>query len=134
MLEYHESFSEDSFRSHKVILLIVPDTKIGSFLLRLLNREKRYHALLVTHEQQAFKIIQEVKPDLFILDYEFPDGNGFELYDRLHALEGVKNVPAILSHFSLRFPARQKKHADLKDYDEPSEVESFFHTIQEVLA
>lgn len=133
MLEYDGLFAEDYFSSHKVILMVVKDARIGSFLLQALNRERRYHAFLVSHEHQAMKVIQELKPDLFVLDCELSEGEGFELYDRLHATRGLEGVPAILSNFSTRFSFRQKKCQDLDDYDEPSELESFFHTVQEVL-
>lgn len=134
MLEYDKLFSGDSFQSHKVIVLVVKDPAIGAFLLRLLNREKRYHAFLASQEQHVFQIIQHVKTDLFVLDTALPEGSGFELYERLHAVESVRGVPAILSDFSARFPSRQQKPPELSDYDEPSEVESFLPTIQEVLA
>lgn len=133
MLEYPEHFSEGHFRSHKIIVLMVKDTTIGPFLLRVLNREKRYYTILVSHEHQVLKVVQEVKPDLFVLDADLSENDGFALYDQLHAMKGFEGVPAILNNFSARFPSRQRKKPELRDYDEPSELESFFHTIQEVL-
>ncbi len=133
MLYYHKAFSEGFFRFPKVILLVVKDEKIGAFLLRVLKGEKRYHVILVTHEQQAMSVIQEVQPDLFILDYGLAEKNGWLFYNRLHATKGLEDVPAILSTISTRFSSPHVKDAALRDYDEPSEVESFLHTIQEVL-
>lgn len=133
MLEYNGLFTDEYVRSHKMILMLVKDAKIGSFLLRVINQERKYHAFLVSHEHQILQVVQEVKPDLFVLDCELPEGRRFDLYDRLHVIKGLENIPAILCDFSTRFSSRQKNWQELQDYDEPSELESFFYTIQEVL-
>lgn len=133
MLEYNGLFTDEYVRPHKMILMLVKDAKIGSFLLRVINQERKYHAFLVSHEHQILQVVQEVKPDLFVLDCELPEGRRFDLYDRLHVIKGLENIPAILCDFSTRFSSRQKNWQELQDYDEPSELESFFYTIQEVL-
>jgi PleD family two-component response regulator len=133
MLEYNGLFTDEYVRPHKMILMLVKDAKIGSFLLRVINRERKYHAFLVSHEHQVLQVVQEVKPDLFVLDCDFSRGKRLDLYDRLHVTKGLENIPAILCDFSTRFSSRQRKRQELQDYDEPSALESFFYTIQEVL-
>jgi len=133
MLEYNGLFTDEYVRPHKMILMLVKDAKIGSFLLRVINQERKYHAFLVSHEHQVLQVVQEVKPDLFVLDCDPSRGGRFDLYDRLHVIKGLENIPAILCDFSTRFSSRQRKWQALQDYDEPSALESFFYTIQEVL-
>lgn len=133
MLEYNGLFTDEYVRPHKMILMLVKDAKIGSFLLRVINHERKYHAFLVSHEHQILQVVQEVKPDLFVLDCELPEGRRFDLYDRLHVTKGLENIPAILCDFSTRFSPCQSKRQELQEYDEPSALESFLFTIQEVL-
>ncbi len=42
-------------------------------------------------------MVKEVTPDLIILDYHLPTMNGIELYDRLHAINGLEHVPTIMT-------------------------------------
>lgn len=133
MLEYNGLFTDEYVRPHKMILMLVKDAKIASFLLRVINQERKYHAFLVSHEHQVLQVVQEVKPDLFVLDCDLSRGKRFDLYDQLHVIKGLENIPAILCDFSTRFSSRQSKRQELQDYDEPSALESFFYTIQEVL-
>ena len=133
MLEYTGLFADEYVRPHKMILMLVKDAKIGSFLLRVINQERKYHTFLVSHEHQVLQVVQEIKPDLFILDCAASPGRSFDLYQQLHVIKGLENIPAILCDFSTRFSSHRRKWRELQDYDEPSELESFFYTLQEVL-
>ena len=133
VLEYHELFFGDHYHAPRVIVMMVRDARIGSFLVRILRREARYYPILVTHKRQVFKVIRQVKPDLIILDDDLTGTEGLELSRQLHDIQGLERVPTIVSNLSARFPCSLQKQADLKEYDEPSAVESFFYTIQEVL-
>jgi two-component system response regulator YesN len=125
---------EDVCSQLKAILIVVDDAKVGSFLAQVIKEETMHHTLLATDGQQALKIIQEVKPDLFILDCKLSNIESFELYDRLHATEGLESVPAILSNISMRFPRRSLKKRYIKGRKKPSELENLLHSIQEMLA
>ncbi len=133
MLEYHKSFSGDYTRSHKVILMVVRDPKIGAFFMRAISRETKYHVILVSCEHQALKIIQEVKLDLFVFDYALHNPGSVELYEQFHAIKGLEGIPAILSNISNCFTCYNLQEQGLRDYEQPSELESFLFTVQEVL-
>jgi CheY-like chemotaxis protein len=134
MLKHHDSLPEHNTRALKLILLVVHDELIGAFLARTIKREMTHHVLFATHEHQALKVAQEVKPDLFLLDYTFAWGDGFALYDQLHATGGLEEVPALLCNISARFPRQHLKKLYLSDGGRSAELENFLHTIQEVLA
>jgi PleD family two-component response regulator len=130
-----ENLSPEEVSSQlKLILIVVNDAKVGSFLAQVIKNETMHHIILATDEQQALKIIQEVKPDLFILDCKLSNIESFELYDRLHTTEGLESVPAILSNISTRFPRRSLKKRYIKGRDKSSELENLLHTIEEMLA
>jgi PleD family two-component response regulator len=134
MLEHLNLSPEENVRSLKLILLIVNHAKVGPFLVRVIKKETRHHVMLASHEHQAFKVIQEIKPDLLLLDFELVWKDGFQLYERLHATEGLKHVPVILSDISTRFVCHSLRKQYLRSGEKSSELEDFLHTIQEVLA
>lgn len=125
--------AQETTRSLKLILLVTNDAQMGSFLRQVIDRETRHHLLLACHEHQALQIVQEVKPDLFLLDYELAESNGFELYERLHATEGFEGIPALLSPFRIRFSAHQVKQPLLEGREASPELEGFLSTIEELL-
>lgn len=125
---------EDVSSQLKLILIVVNDTKVGSFLAQAIKQETMHHIMLASDEQQALKMIQEVKPDLFILDCKLSNIESFELYDRLHTTAGLESVPSILSNISTRFPRRSLKKRYVKGRNKSSELENLLHAIQEMLA
>src|SRR5689334_1399014 len=86
----------------KMILLIEDDANIGEVLLQAIAQETPYLATLVSNGFEALKAVQSIKPDLFIMDYLLPRMNGIELYDRLHAISELAQVPALM--ISARLP------------------------------
>src|SRR5579883_919286 len=82
--------------TRKCILIVEQDDGIASFLQAAIQEEMLDYTLLATNSEQALDLVQEVKVDLFLLDYEISPINGLALYDRLHQLAGLENVPAII--------------------------------------
>lgn len=117
--------------SIKTILVVEDDVGIGSFLAQAISQETHHQALLVTDGFQALKTVMDIKPSLFILDYQLPRMNGIELYDKLHAIEGLDAVPAIL--ISARLPKQEIDKRHIIGMSKPLELDEFLHTIEELL-
>jgi DNA-binding response OmpR family regulator len=117
--------------SIKSILVVEDDVGIGSFLAQAISQETHHQALLVTDGFQALKTVMDIKPSLFILDYQLPRMNGIELYDKLHATEGLDAVPAIL--ISARLPKQEIDKRHIIGMSKPLELDEFLHTIEELL-
>jgi len=116
----------------KTILVVEDDVGIGSFLTQAISQETRHQAMLVTDGFQALNAITSIKPSLFILDYQLPRMNGIELYDKLHATQGLEDVPAIL--ISARLPKLDIEKRNIVGMSKPLELDEFLHTIEELLA
>jgi CheY-like chemotaxis protein len=80
----------------QVILVVEDEETISDFVVRLLEQETPYKALSVANAVQALELVDVIKPDLFLLDYQLPGINGLELFDRLHAMHGLEAVPALM--------------------------------------
>jgi DNA-binding response OmpR family regulator len=79
----------------RVVLVVEDDRPIGELLAGVINDEEGYRAIHVTRPTDALHTLTQMKPDLLVLDVGLPGMNGFELYDRLHEDERLKNVPMI---------------------------------------
>ncbi len=115
----------------KTILVVEDDIGIGSFLTQAISQETHHQAMLVTDGFQALNAITSIKPNLFILDFQLPRMNGIELYDKLHATEGLEDVPAIL--ISARLPKLDIEKRKIVGMSKPLELDEFLHTIEELL-
>src|SRR5690242_986255 len=92
MFEHHKLFPIEETRPLKLILIVVDDRMVGSFLVKIIKSETPYHPILAFHEREALKMIQEIKPDLFLLDYGSLKRDGIDLYEQLHAIEGFEGI------------------------------------------
>lgn len=93
----HQEAAESKHIIAKTILIVEDDTAFGDFLCNAIEQETPHQTLRVSDGLQALDIVKEVIPDLIILDYYLPNMNGIELYDQLHAIEGLENVPTIMA-------------------------------------
>jgi CheY-like chemotaxis protein len=80
----------------KKVLIVEDDQEIARLYLELLQDETNCVAILANEPLQALNIVEGFKPDLFILDYLLPHMDGIELYERLHTIKGLENVPALV--------------------------------------
>src|SRR5215471_5138858 len=78
------------------ILLVEDDAATQALYVEAISLLTTYHVYAVTTGPDALQIVTQLGPRLFILDYRLPQMNGLELYDRLHTILGLENVPAII--------------------------------------
>ena len=116
----------------KTVLVVEDDTGIGSFLVQAISQETPHHAMLVADGLQAIKAVSNIKPSLFILDYQLPRMNGLELYDHLHATKGLEHIPAIV--ISARLPKSEIAKRKIIAMSKPLELDDFLQTIEKLLA
>jgi DNA-binding response OmpR family regulator len=79
----------------RVVVVVEDDRPIGELLAGVINEERGYRAILLTRPTEALHAIEQVKPDLLVLDVGLPGMSGLELYDRLHQDERLRGVPVI---------------------------------------
>ncbi len=115
----------------KTILVVEDDEDIGMLLVRAISLATTYKAMLVADGFQALEAVRRLKPNLFLLDYHLPSMNGIELYDRLHTVEGLEHVPAIMISASLPTDELQKRK--LIGMNKPLKLRELFHTIETLL-
>ena len=116
----------------KTILITEDDAAVGELLVQVISQETPHRAILVAESSRAFTMIEHVRPDLFLLDYRLPGMTGIELYDRLHATEGLENIPAILLTAGvLEHDFRRRR---LVGMSKPVDLNKLLDLIEELLA
>jgi DNA-binding response OmpR family regulator len=116
----------------KTILLVEDDINIGEVLVQAITQETSYQAVLATNGFDALKFVEDLTPDLFILDYQLPRMNGIELYDILCKIVKLANVPAIM--MSARLPQQELVNRDIIAMNKPIDLDDFLQTIDLLLA
>lgn len=118
----------------KTIYLVEDDQAIGDFLVSAIEQETPYHALLLADGFQALKAVQDIKPDLLILDYHLPRMNGLELYDQLQEQEGLTDVPTIMISANFSFPLNELTRRHITSLKKPFELDDFLPLIERLLS
>ncbi|GHO46652.1 hypothetical protein [Ktedonospora formicarum] len=59
--------------------------------------QELYHLCYVSDGLEALRVGRELKPDLFLINYELMSMNGIDVFDSLHNEPELAKVPAILS-------------------------------------
>jgi DNA-binding response OmpR family regulator len=116
----------------KTILVVEDDNGIGTFLVQAITQETSHLAMLVSDGFQALNAVSNIKPSLFILDYQLPKMNGIELYDKLHAMKEMENVPAVI--ISARLPKKEIEQRNIVGMNKPLELDDFLHMIEQLLS
>jgi DNA-binding response OmpR family regulator len=125
---------ELSLRSPGTIFVIEDNHCNGKLLIEVLLRETCHHALLFRDGFLALRFSRLIKPLLFIIDCHLPHLDGLVLYDQLHALKELKDVPAIILSASLEGHEDEIKKRRLVALSKPFDLEEFLATVERVVA
>ncbi len=78
-----------------LILLVEDDQSTASLLIQIITQETTYQVAHAADGKTAWKFLQQVKPQLVILDYRLPYIDGLKLYARMRADKGLYDVPVL---------------------------------------
>ncbi len=117
--------------SVKTVLIVEDDVNIGEVLVQAITQETTFLALLVSDGFEALDVVKGVKPNLFILDYQLPRMDGLALYDRLHAIEELKHIPALM--ISARLPQKELTKRKIVGMNKPIDLDEFLQTIEDLI-
>lgn len=115
----------------KSILVIEDDASVGACIVEAITQETPHMAFLVTESQHALSILEEVKPDMILLDYFLPHMNGLDLYDYFHARKSLKDIPVII--ISANLPQQQVHQRHLIGLQKPFELDDLLNTVKAIL-
>jgi two-component system alkaline phosphatase synthesis response regulator PhoP len=77
-------------------VLIVDDEIHIVHVVAIKLRNNGYDVISAENGAQAFKLVQEEKPDIVVTDFQMPVMNGMELIEKLRQDKAVESLPIIL--------------------------------------
>jgi len=89
------SSTDKSDISAKPMILIVDDVPKNIQLLGNILRNKNYQISFATNGEQALKMINDINPDLILLDIMMPDMDGYEVCKKLKENPKSAEIPVI---------------------------------------
>lgn len=131
MLDEQDSSSSEANTFIHTILIIEDDKDIGSFLVEAIHQETPYHTLFAADGNQALNILHDWKPSLLLLDYGLPHMNGLELYDHVHAIQELEDIPVLI--LSANCPWSEVKKRNIICLAKPVEIDELLKTIEHLL-
>lgn len=84
-----------SVNTRKTILVVDDDQDLNDFLCALLE-DSGYDTIPALDGRSALDIMKERRPDLVLLDYGLPDGNGVEFFKKANKEELMREIPIIM--------------------------------------
>jgi CheY-like chemotaxis protein len=130
MMETDNAPQKDSTEA-KVILIVEDDEAIGEFLLQAIQLETHYQVALAKDGFQALQMLQTLKANLIILDYNLPDTNGLRLYDTFHAVEALKHIPALIVSIEATYIQKEVEARQLPFLKKPFELVDLLEAIEQ---
>lgn len=116
---------------HKFILLVEDNEMLASLLVAAINRQTTYLIDHVVDGQSALDIVVHIEPDLLVLDYQLPDIDGLELYERIHDRRYDASIPTIFANSNV--PASAPGNMKTFHLDKPFSVQQFLDAVHTLL-
>ena len=127
----NNQYLENEEKPIKTILLVEDDSIISELLIQMITQETPYQVFSVPDGLEALDLVKNIKPQLLILDYWLPIVHGIELYDKLHNIEGLEEVPAIM--LSVNAPLREISKRQMTYIRKPFDMPKLLDTIHRLI-
>ena len=133
MLEDKKQPSLEGPTAGKTILVVEDDEDIGEALLLALMEEPAYHAMIAATGDETMQIAGGKNIDLFIIDYYLSDINGIELYDKLHAMPELQDIPVLIISVNIEQLEQPLKARHLMGLRKPFDLGEFLEAVAKAL-
>lgn len=79
----------------KTILIVEDDEFLRSLTAKRLEKEN-YHIEVAVDGENAISVVEEINPNLILLDLLLPGKDGFEVLKKIRSTEATKGIPVII--------------------------------------
>ena len=117
----------------RVVVVVEDDKPIGELLAGVINEEEGYRAIHVTRPTDALRTMEQIQPDLLVLDVGLPGMSGLELYDRIHQDARLRDVPVMFETAVSREHASEfRKRGIRKVLQKPFDLNDLIDGVKEL--
>jgi DNA-binding response OmpR family regulator len=129
----HEGMVTSGNGRERIVIVVEDDKPIGKLLADAINDEDGYRAIHVTRPTDALHAMEQVEPDLLVLDVGLPGMSGLELYDRLHRNTRLRSVPVMFeTAVSRENRAEFRKRGIRKVLQKPFDLNELIASVKEL--
>jgi two-component system, OmpR family, alkaline phosphatase synthesis response regulator PhoP len=126
-------------RTDKTILLVEDDEDTREFLTLAITTETPYHVFSMENGFDVLQRLDEVraiKPMLLLLDYRLPSMTALDLYEQLHAIAELGNVPALVITADPldEGTKRMLKERSVALLEKPFDIDDLIHSIEQTIS
>jgi signal transduction histidine kinase/ActR/RegA family two-component response regulator len=117
-------------------VLYIEDNPVNLKLVtQLISRKTQLHLLTSAEPVHGLHLAEERRPDLILLDINLPEMSGYEVLQRLRAMEATRDIPVVaLSANAMEADLSRGKQAGFDGYlTKPINVHEFFRVLGEQL-
>ncbi len=116
-------------------ILIIDDEPNITFLLSHRLEKEGYTVYTAQNAKEAFKKIEEKKPDAIILDIMLPETNGIEICEKLRRDQKFKSTPIIMLSARPISPEMQEKLKNISNsyIKKPFKSEKIIETLKNLM-
>ncbi len=82
--------------TNKLKIAIIEDSETSRFFYKVNLQKWGFEVFEAETGAEGWKIIQQVNPELIILDMMLPDTNGFEILKKIRGCNSTKNLPVLV--------------------------------------
>jgi CheY-like chemotaxis protein len=79
----------------RVVVIVEDDMVVGALLSEAINEEPGYRALHIPTPTRALAALEQLVPDLLVVDMRLPEMSGLDLYDAVRGDTRMRKVPVI---------------------------------------
>jgi DNA-binding NtrC family response regulator len=118
--------------TERVLLLVDDEPAVRLPLNRYLGRNG-FDVREAASIAEAEEMFRSLRPDLALIDYSLPDGDGLELLARLHAIEAAVPVVMLTAHGSIDLAVKAIQQGADQFLTKPVELEALLVVLQRAL-
>ncbi len=130
MTDMQETIFSHTSLIPKTILVVDDSAFIRHMIEKMMHRETPYQPIFAATCAEAQEIVSIIKPHLFLFNYQLPDMNGLELYDKLHAKKALRDIPVII--MSRELPRKEIERRNILGVEKPFHLNVLFRMIESV--
>lgn len=82
--------------STKSILIVEDDIGIRDVLVDVIEGETTHQAIVAQDGETALSMLQNIAPDMFLVDYRLPGMNGVEFIGRIRGCKRYQHTPIVI--------------------------------------
>lgn len=114
----------------KSILIVEDDISIRDVLSNVIEGETPYHAFVAQDGETALDMLQNIVPDMFLVDYRLPGMNGVEFIDCIREDRRYQHTPIVVMSACQSWESNPKGIMYLA---KPFELDEFLEIVEESL-